>query len=52
VFLGVATGRLSLTEAIMDGTVKATGDRQALRRLHTLFRWPHTKGQPATIGAP
>jgi putative sterol carrier protein len=50
VFLGVATGRLSLTEAIMDGAVKATGDRQALRRLHTLFRWPH-KARPAGIGA-
>jgi DNA-binding HxlR family transcriptional regulator/putative sterol carrier protein len=52
VFLGVTTGRLSLTEAIMDGTAKASGDRQALRRLHTLFRWPHMKVRPAAIGAP
>jgi DNA-binding HxlR family transcriptional regulator len=52
VFLGVSTGRLSLTEAIMDGTASASGDRQALRRLHTLFRWPHARVRPATIGAP
>jgi DNA-binding HxlR family transcriptional regulator len=39
-FREVAEGRQTLAEAIDNGTGGASGDRDALRRLRTLFHWP------------
>jgi DNA-binding HxlR family transcriptional regulator/putative sterol carrier protein len=40
VFLELAAGRLSLADALRAGTVSTSGDRQALRKLRDVFRWP------------
>jgi DNA-binding HxlR family transcriptional regulator len=49
-FLDVAAGRLSLADARRDGSVSFSGDRDALRRLRGLFRWPE-RGERTTTAA-
>jgi hypothetical protein len=49
VLVALAEGRSSLAEAIRARTVTVTGDREALRRLRTLFRRPqHVDRQVAS----
>ncbi|MGS2809159.1 winged helix-turn-helix transcriptional regulator [Nocardia sp. MW-W600-9] len=48
VFRDLAAGRSTLAEAISDGAASASGDRQALRRLHQLFRLPRPQPRSAT----
>ena len=40
VFVELAAGRLSVTDAVRDGTASVSGDRQAARKLRSLFRRP------------
>jgi DNA-binding HxlR family transcriptional regulator len=39
-FLEIAAGRLRLGDAIRAGAVALSGDRDALRSLRSMFRWP------------
>lgn len=48
VLVGIAEGRLTLASAIRDRTATAAGDRDALRRLRTLFRRPAPTPRTAT----
>lgn len=41
VLVGLAEGTTTLAEAIRNKAVSVSGDREALRRLRTLFRRPH-----------
>jgi DNA-binding HxlR family transcriptional regulator len=45
-FREVATGRQTIGEAVETGTASASGDRTALGRLRTLFRWPERQTLP------
>jgi DNA-binding HxlR family transcriptional regulator/putative sterol carrier protein len=45
-FLELAAGRLSLADAIGSGSVSFSGDRQALRSLRGIFRWPDRQQRP------
>ncbi|MFD8560960.1 winged helix-turn-helix transcriptional regulator [Streptosporangium canum] len=47
-FRDLAAGRSTLAEAINNGTASASGDQQALRRLHQLFRLPPPQTRSAT----
>ncbi|MEO3884487.1 winged helix-turn-helix transcriptional regulator [Nonomuraea sp. B5E05] len=47
VFRDLAAGRSSLAEAINTGAASASGDHQALRRLHRLFRLPRPQARSA-----
>lgn len=48
VLVGLAEGRLSLAEAVRDKKITASGDRDALRRLRTLFRRPQHADRQVT----
>jgi DNA-binding HxlR family transcriptional regulator len=48
VLVELAEGRTTFAEAIRNKTVLTSGDKEALRRLRTLFRWP----RPADRTAP
>lgn len=51
-FLEVASGKLSLPDAVLDGSVSVSGDRQLLRKLLGAFRWPTAKSRTTgTTGA-
>lgn len=47
VFAEVAAGRASLAEAVRAGTASASGDRDAVRRLRSLFRRPQPRSRTA-----
>ncbi|MET8338957.1 winged helix-turn-helix transcriptional regulator [Streptosporangium canum] len=47
VFRDLAAGRSTLAEAINNGAASASGDQQALRRLHQLFRLPRPQTRSA-----
>ena len=40
VLVHLAEGRMTLAEAIKNKTITTSGDKDALRRVRTLFRWP------------
>jgi DNA-binding HxlR family transcriptional regulator len=46
-FLELAAGRMTLADAISSGTATVSGDRQALRRLGGLVRWPERRSRAA-----
>ena len=46
-FLDLAAGRLSLVDALREGSVSASGDRHALRKLRVVFRWPPQRSRRA-----
>ncbi|MFC4114419.1 winged helix-turn-helix transcriptional regulator [Nonomuraea zeae] len=47
VFRDLVASRSTLAEALGDGTASASGDQEALRRLHQLFRLPHPQSRSA-----
>jgi DNA-binding HxlR family transcriptional regulator len=47
VFVELAAGRLTVAEAVGAGTASLTGDRQAARKLRTLFRRPPAQDRTA-----
>jgi DNA-binding HxlR family transcriptional regulator len=51
-FLELAAGRLSLADATRRGSVSFSGDRDALRSLRGLFRWPEKGERSATAASP
>lgn len=47
VFLELASGKLSLPDAVLDGSISVSGDRQVLRQLLGVFRWPERRSRTA-----
>lgn len=47
VFRDLAAGRSTLAEALNGGAATASGDQEALRRLHRLFRLPRPENRSA-----
>lgn len=45
-FRSLASGRLSLAEAVRTGAASVSGSRPAVRKLRSLFRWPRPGQQP------
>jgi DNA-binding HxlR family transcriptional regulator len=45
-FLDLAAGRLRIGDALRGGSVSLSGDREALRSLRSMFRWPERQQRP------
>ena len=48
VFVELAAGRMKLADAVRDGTATASGDRQAIRKLRSLFHPQQPKDRAVT----
>jgi DNA-binding HxlR family transcriptional regulator/putative sterol carrier protein len=49
-FLELAAGRLGIGDAIREGSVSISGDRDALRAMRGVFRWPDRRARAPAAG--
>jgi DNA-binding HxlR family transcriptional regulator/putative sterol carrier protein len=49
-FLELAAGRRAIADAIRDGSVSISGDRQAFQAIRGVFRWPEARKRTPVFG--